>query len=121
MVGLAFAEPRRLREFRDVLEADVPLHTDPTRAVYDAFGFARGSVRSVWLDPRVWWRYVKLLSSGMRLERTEEDTLQMAGDAVVDGTGRLTWIHRSTGPDDRPSVAEVVAAFRDASATTRPR
>lgn len=120
VIGVAFAEPRRLREFRGVLEADVPLYTDPGRAVYDALGFTRGSVRRVWLDPRVWWRYAKLLSSGMRLKRTEEDTLQMAGDAVVDGSARLTWIHRSTGPDDRPSVAEVVAAFRDATAATRP-
>lgn len=112
---ITFAEPLLLQAFERELSLDVPLYGDPTRAVYRAFGFGRGSVRRVWLDPRVWIRYAQLLAHGQRPGRGRQDTLQLGGDAVLDRSGRLRWIHRSAGPDDRPGLATVAAQLRSAA------
>jgi hypothetical protein len=118
LVCITFAEPPLLQAFQRELSLDIPLYGDPTRAVYRAFGFGRGSVRRVWLDPRVWMRYAELLARGQRPGRSGQDTLQLGGDAVLDETGRLRWIHRGAGPDDRPSV-ELVAAQMGAAASAQ--
>lgn len=112
---ITFARPQLLAAFERELGLDVPLYGDPDRASYDALGFGRGSVRRVWLDPRVWRRYGRLLADGQRPGVNRQDKLQLGGDVVVDASGTLRWIHRSSGPDDRPSVATVAAQLRAAS------
>ena len=115
---ITFAEPPLLAMFERELGLGVPLFGDPDRAAYRAFGFGRGSVRRVWLDPRVWRAYARLLAAGQRPQVNGQDTLQLGGDAVIDAAGTLTWIHRSTGPDDRPSVATVAAELAEAASVT---
>ena len=114
---ITFAEAPLLSAFERELSLDIPLFGDPTRAVYRAFGFGRGSVRRVWLDPRVWIRYTQLLARGQRAGRSGQDTLQLGGDAVLDAAGRVRWIYRSAGPHDRPSLdlieTQLQAAARD--------
>jgi hypothetical protein len=56
--------------------------------------------------------YGRLLRQGRRLERPSGDTLQLGGDFVVDRDGRLAYAYRSRGPDDRPSVDDLVDAVR---------
>jgi hypothetical protein len=114
---ITFAESPLLHAFQGELSLGIRLYGDPSRAVYRAFGFGRGSVRRIWLDPRVWIRYAELLARGQRPGRSGQDTLQLGGDAVLDQNGRLHWIHRSAGPDDRPSVELIGAELR--AATTR--
>nr|MBA2625510.1 hypothetical protein [Acidimicrobiia bacterium] len=68
---------------------------------------------------RVWgWRtvreYGRLLRGGARPTRPTEDTLQLGGDFVVGRDGRLVYAFRSTGPDDRPPVHDLVGAVRRA-------
>ena len=104
IVVVTFASPPLLAKFAAELELGVPMLADRDRALYAALGFGRGSVARVWLDPRVWARYARLLAGGHRLRRTQEDTLQLGGDAVIDADGRLAWIHRSRGPEDRPAI-----------------
>jgi hypothetical protein len=67
----------------------------------------------VWLDPRVWVRYAQLVLRGRRPEPAHEDTLQLGGDALLDAEGRIAWIYRGRGPEDRPSVARIQAALND--------
>ena len=109
VVLVTFTRRRNLRGFRARLGLRIPVLADETRAVYAAYGLGRGP----------WWRgygvrtlrtYARLLRGGARLERLREDTLQLGGDFVVDGDGRLAYIFRSTGPDDRPTVDDLVAA-----------
>jgi hypothetical protein len=69
-------------------------------------------IRTVWLDPRVWVRYARLLARGERLRLAREDTLQLGADAVVDGEGRLAWVYRSRGPEDRPPIDALRGALR---------
>jgi hypothetical protein len=43
-------------------------------------------------------------------QRPVQDTLQLGGDFVVGGDGRLVYAFRSADPDDRPPVADLIAA-----------
>jgi len=110
-VCVTFAEPALLRAFERELDLDgVTLLGDPARATYAAFGFDRASWARVWLDPRVWTRYAGLIARGRRPRAPEQDTLQLGGDVLLDPEGRVVWIYRSAGPEDRPSLAELRAA-----------
>jgi hypothetical protein len=91
--------------------------SDPGRRAYRAFDLGRASILQVWLDPRVWARYLQLVLRGRRPKRAHEDTLQLAGDALIDSDGRVAWIYRSRGPEDRPSIAEIRSALRDLRAS----
>ena len=113
---VTFAEPAMLRGFEREIGLPYPLYGDPDRATYRALGFGRASARRVWLDPRVWARYGRLLARGRRpVGGPAQDTLQLGGDAVLDAQGRLRWIYRSRGPEDRPSVDRLVAEMRAAN------
>ncbi len=104
-----------LGAFERKLELPYPVWGDPGRATYRALGFERASWRRVWLDPRVWVRYATLLARGRRTERSGQDELQLGGDVVLDAAGRLAWIYRGAGPEDRPAVERLVRAVREAS------
>jgi hypothetical protein len=111
VVVVSFAAPESLARYRDRFDlGGAVLLSDTERAAYAAFGFDRASRARVWLDPRVWWRYAQLLRAGRRLEKLEDDALQLGGDVLADRAGRVRWVHRSTGPEDRPSVPEVLSA-----------
>jgi hypothetical protein len=113
VVAVAFAAPESLADWATRLGLDgVTLLADPERILYTEFGLGRASFARVWLDPRVWQRYAELLLHGRRLERPDDDTLQLGGDALVDAEGRIRWIYRSRGPEDRPSLLEIVTAVR---------
>ena len=108
---ISFAGAELLRAYRDKVGVHAPLYADPERAAYRAFGFGRGSVGRVWLDPRVIGRYAQLRMRGKRPDRPAQDTLQLGGDVVVGADGRVAWVYRSAGPEDRPSVASIGAAL----------
>jgi hypothetical protein len=112
---VTFSHPNLLRAFEKQMDLSLRIYADPRRTVYRAFGFERGSRARVWLDPRVLRRYAQLLRRGRRLQRSEQDTLQLGGDVVIDRRGRLAWIHRSEGPEDRPTVDAVATAVRQAA------
>ena len=106
-----FAPPALLAAFEREMDLQFPIYGDPGRAAYEAFGLGRGSVARVWLDPRVWRSYAKLVGRGRRMHAVREDTLQLGGDVVLDAEGRVRWTYRSRGPEDRPSVDELIAAL----------
>ena len=114
VVVVAFAQRESLRGYQHRQRLDgLLVLSDPDRHAYRAFGFGRGTVLRVWLDPRVWARYAQLVRRGRRPEPANEDTLQLGGDALLDAEGRIAWIYRSRGPEDRPSVARIQAALND--------
>lgn len=114
IVVVTFATPELLAGFEAELELGLELLADPDRALYAALGLGRGSVARVWLHPRVWRRYARLVVTGTRLRRAQGDTLQLGGDAVLDAEGRLSWIHRSDGPEDRPTLGRLRYALVEA-------
>lgn len=111
IVVVTFAIAPLLALFERELALDgVAYYGDPDRAAYAALGFGRGSVARVWLDPRVIAGYARLLARGRRARAPRQDTLQLGGDVLVDAAGRIEWVYRSAGPDDRPGVPEILRA-----------
>jgi peroxiredoxin len=106
---VTFSKPGLLEGFRRELglDADTILLSDHSREAYRAFGFERGSIRRVWLDLRVWRRYAHLIAHGRRPRLAHQDTLQLGGDVLSDASGRIVWIYRSSGPEDRPRVEDL--------------
>ncbi len=92
-------------------ELGLTVLVDGDRASYRAFGLGRGSVWRVW-GIRALRRYIEILrSDGLSgLRRPTDDTLQLGGDFVVGPDGTLTWGFWGEGPDDRPSVDDLIAA-----------
>ncbi len=112
-------EPDAVRRgLLDGLDVTYPVLIDLDRAAYRAWGLRRSSRASVWLDPRVWFRYAALLARGEKLRRLGQDTLQLGGDFVVDAAGLVTY-SRPQKRDDRPPVSvllrELEAAVRSGS------
>ena len=113
IVLVTFTRQRNLRGYRGRLRLPFVVVTDETQAVYKTYGLGKGS----------WWRvygvgtirrYLDLLShEGYQvgdIKRPTEDTLQLGGDFVVGRDGRLVYVFRSKGPDDRPPVDDLIQA-----------
>lgn len=111
IVVITFASPRVLTGYRRRFADPFTVLSDEKRHTYRALGFGRGSFWRIWGWKSV-KKYVELLRSGHRLEKATADTRQLGGNAVVDRTGRLAWIYAGAGPDDRPTVDELIDAVR---------
>lgn len=90
------------------LDVPFPVLVDEARQAYEAWGLRRASVAGVWLDPRVWARYLALIARGERVRRVGADTLQLGGDFIVDRDGIIVY-SRAQSRDDRPPVSRLVA------------
>lgn len=107
---ITFTDPVNLTEHQQRLDLDFPVLSDPTRTAYEQYGFGRGSVRRVW-GLRSARMYLSLGRGGIRgLRVPTEDTLQLGGDVVIGPDGTIRYLYRSAGPDDRPPVADLIAA-----------
>jgi hypothetical protein len=114
VVIVAFAPRESLAGYQHAQRLDhLLVLSDPDRRAYEAFGLARGGVLRVWLDPRVWIRYLRLVLRGRRPERAHEDTLQLGGDVLIDSRGLIRWVYRSRGPEDRPSNTDIESALSE--------
>jgi peroxiredoxin len=120
VVLIAFAGPDALDDYQHRRDLSFPILVDAERLTYAAYGLGRGSFAAVWGFATI-KKYVSLLLSrnspiGRRdLGAATEDTRQLGGDFVIGPDGRLAWGYWCTGPADRPSADEVVAAVRTAS------
>lgn len=116
---ITFTDSASLAAYRRRHELSFPVRVDPDRSAYRAFGLGRGSVARVW-GARAGRRYLELFReqgfAGFRnLRRPTEDSLQLGGDFVIGPDGTLAWGFWGSGPDDRPSVDQLVAAVRMAN------
>ena len=111
VVCVTFTGPPLLDAFREELDLPFDLHADTDRELYRALGFGRGSFAAVWLNPKVWTSYAKLIARGRRPKPPQDDTMQLGGDAVTNTEGEVTWVYPSASPADRPSVDQLIAAL----------
>ncbi len=111
---ITFTDPSRLDDYTSRHELGFPVLVDPDRAGYRAFGLGRGPVSRVW-GWKAARRYYELYrSDGLTgLRRPTEDTLQLGGDFVIGPDGTLVYGFWGEGPDDRPSVDELIEAVRE--------
>jgi len=113
VVVVAFSAPEFVASYQRDRLAPMTVLIDETRATYRAYGLGRGSVWTVW-GPKIWWAYAKLIAHGRLFQRPTEDTLQLGGDFVVGRDGSIVYAFRSSDPDDRPTVDDLLAAVRRA-------
>jgi hypothetical protein len=115
------ARPEQLAAFLREQPLPFPLLADPKRAAYRAFGLERMSWARI-LRPGVVLRYVRLLFRGWQLRPASpgEDVLQLGGDCVLDGQGRLVYAYRSAEPTDRPAVEALLRVVRQVKPGTTP-
>jgi hypothetical protein len=115
VVAIVHDTPARVRSgLLDGLDVPFPVLVDTDRRAYRTWGMGRSSVAGIWLDPRVWWRYLALMARGNRPTRLGEDTLQLGGDFVLDARRVVTYA-RPQSRDDRPPVNTLLAELRRAS------
>ena len=100
--------PTQLRALRSALGLDILLLSDPEWTVHAALGFSRGSPRQIFLSPTTWWAYLRVVHRE-RLRRPTEDVFRLGGTAVLDATGTVVSIYRSSNPGDYADPAEVLA------------
>lgn len=111
VVVIAFSGPEHVAAYQRERLAPMTVLIDEDRVAYRDYGLGRGSVRKVW-GAKIWWAYLKLIARGRRFRWPVGDTLQLGGDFVVGRDGRLLYVFRSSDPDDRPSVDDLIAAVR---------
>lgn len=112
VVLITFSEAAVAETYKSAQGLPFPVLVDPDRRSYRAFGLGRGSVARVY-GWRALKRYVEIVrSEGVGvLRRPTEDTLQLGGDFVVGPDGTLVWGFWGAGPEDRPSVDELISAI----------
>lgn len=108
---VTFGDQHSVAEYVERTQLSIPILIDIDRAGYRAFGCGRGSVRRVW-GWRAGLRYLQILRRrGMNaLQTPNEDSLQLGGDFVIDSAGVLTYAFWGAGPDERPSVDDLLTA-----------
>jgi len=111
VVLLTFADPARIVEYSRAHDLSFPILVDAERVAYRAYGLGRGSVRRIygWRSAR---RYLEIFRTDgfAGLARPTEDTLQLGGDFVIAPDGTLAYGFWGDGPDDRPTVDELIEA-----------
>ena len=114
VVMVTFTDPKNLDGYLSAHDLPFPVLVDPDRSMYRAYGLDRGSVLRVW-GWKAAKRYLEILRRGgwRELRKPTEDTLQLGGDFIVGPDGTLAWGFWGEGPDDRPSVDELITQLRD--------
>lgn len=120
VAGLAvFVVHDEAEAVRDILLADLepepgPVVVDLARENYDRWGLVRVPWWRIWLDPKVWAQYAKLLVGGERPRGRGRDTQQLGGDFVVAPGGTVAYA-RPQRRDDRPPAGELVDRLEEAA------
>lgn len=109
-------EPQLVREqMLAGLEVPFPVLIDLERTSYASWGLTRARWAEVWLDPKMWRSYARLLVSGERVRGSGQDPLQLGGDFVIAPDQTVAY-SRPQQRDDRPPVGELLAVVRDLAA-----
>jgi len=117
-VFVAHDDPRALRESMLAgVSCPFPVLVDADRSSYRTWGLARASFARIWLDPKVWQQYGRLLRSGERIRTVGKDTRQLGGDFIVDPEGVIAY-SRPQQRDDRPPVAQLLAAIEQGTTSS---
>lgn len=96
------------------LEA-VELVTDPSLKVHESLELVHSAGSTY--GPRALWGIARAFAGGFRQTRIEGENLQQGGVVVIDGQGRIAYLHRDRATGDHAPTNDVVdAAMRVAAA-----
>ncbi len=119
MVFVVHDPPDRMRaSMLQGLEVPYPVLLDLERVGYRDWGLGRASFARVYLDPKVWLQYSRLLLRSERLRRPGRDTRQLGGDFVVSPDGDIAY-SRPQRADDRPPVTLLLRELERAGGAGR--
>ncbi|MEM8708081.1 MAG: AhpC/TSA family protein [Actinomycetota bacterium] len=113
VVLVTFTSVPELRRYVQWTDLRIPALVDPDRTSYRAYGIGSASALRVWGFKNL-KRYLRIFA-GRKLtaiRRPTEDTRQLGADMVIDRDGNLAWAHWPDGPDDRPTMQQLVDAVR---------
>lgn len=113
---ISFARAEHVGRFALHLDHPYLWLADPERLSYRALGIGRRGPAAV-APPRLIWEHIRFAVRGRVWHPEQLDLAQMGGDFVFDRAGNLTLRHVSEASDDRPPMAELMEAFRQASAS----
>ncbi len=110
LVAIGFSPPDALAPIAAHLSWEGPFCSDEERQVYGRLDIGRAGARQVFnAGTRAIYRDAR--SRGEELHAPVEDIRQLGGDVlIVDGVARI--LARPSTPDDRATVAELLAAAR---------
>lgn len=110
LVAVGFSPPEALASLAGHLGWTLPFCSDEDRRLYDRLGLGRATSGQVF-TPGTRAVYAAAAERGVTAERPVEDVRQLGGDALtVAGVARRTF--RPSSPDDRPTVADLLAGAR---------
>lgn len=112
---ITFAAADRLADYTSRTMLPYTVLRDPSRVSYRAYGLGRATLARVW-GLRAGKRYLELFRENRLrgLGRPTDDTRQLGGDFVIAPDGTLAWGFWGQGPEDRPSVDDLVRAVSHA-------
>jgi len=99
------------------LSCPFPVLVDVDGSSYETWGLNRASFARIWLDPKVWKQYGRLLRSGERIRTMGTDTRQLGGDFIVDPQGVIGY-SRPQRRDDRPPVGRLLTVIEQGTTST---
>jgi peroxiredoxin len=115
-------EPARAARYRERQKLDVPILSDPDRAVYEAYGLLHGTTAQILFDaPDPFLRCDLEAGLGLSAGRhgTEralvDDPWQLPGEFVIGTDGTIAHAHRYGWCEDYPDPRVLLAAIRLAS------
>jgi len=109
---IAFTTPATLAAYVDRNHVPFTVLVDQERDAYRAFGLERATLRRIYA-PKVIWRYVQIhRAGGPPRQKPTEDTQQLGGNFIIDPDGTLVYGYWSEGPEDRPTVDDLVEVVR---------
>jgi len=120
VVLITFTDPANLSAYQAANDLPFTTLIDPDRRVYRAYGLGRGRWWRIWgwraarkyleIGRQSGWRtFAANLRAGGTSEA--EDTLQLGGNFIVAADGTLAWAYQGQGPDDRPTIDQLIAAL----------
>lgn len=117
VVAVSFSKPERVTFHLEGRSLPFPVLSDPALAAYGAYGLGRTTLGRI-LRPGVLWRFAKIMFRGWIPTKPDkgDDVMQLGGDFVIDAAGILRYAHPSAEPSDRPSMAALLQALREAAA-----
>jgi len=113
IMAVGFSPAEALAGLAEYLEWPWLFLSDVERIMYHKLGLGRLPLREVW-TPGTKAIYRQAREKGEAIHLPVEDPLQLGGDAVV-ADGKVVRVFIPSSPDDRPPVADLVAAVRTAT------
>ena len=113
MVLISFFKDETANQWVQNLETNFPMYIDPELDLYDILGFSKTvnvQAKTIFklVKVAVKTRSIPLLTREIPLVGGRDISGQSGGILIVDMEGKIVYLYRSTRPDDRPAIADLL-------------